>query len=191
MKRLRDRLTYANVTASLALFLALGGTSYALTLPRNSVGSKQIRTKAVGTSELRTGAVRSRDVRDRTLQLNDLSLGARSALRGTSGPQGPPGPPGSGGTTYRLALNSAGSRIRGDEPRLYTTRGLNEYIVEFARPATECVTTATLALNEGISTQPPLPGYVTVSREGNSTVVRTYDTAGQPSRRAFNLIAAC
>ena len=28
-----ERLSYANVTATLALFLALGGTSYALTLP--------------------------------------------------------------------------------------------------------------------------------------------------------------
>ena len=45
MRRLRDRLTYANVISSLALFIALGGTSYALTLPRNSVGSAQIRDR--------------------------------------------------------------------------------------------------------------------------------------------------
>ena len=49
MRRLRDRLSYANVTASLALFVALGGTSYAaVTLPRNSVGQKQLRDHAVG-----------------------------------------------------------------------------------------------------------------------------------------------
>ena len=39
-RRIRDRLTYANVTATLALFIALGGSSYAaLKLPRDSVGS--------------------------------------------------------------------------------------------------------------------------------------------------------
>src|SRR3954470_3490757 len=98
-----ERLSYANVTATLALFLALGGTSYALTLPRNSVGSKQIRSKAVGTSELRTGAVRSGDVRNQSLRLSDLSLGTRTSLRGATGAQGPAGP---AGPTYRAAINS-------------------------------------------------------------------------------------
>jgi hypothetical protein len=38
-RRIRAKLTYANVTASLALFIALGGTGYAaLTLPPDSVG---------------------------------------------------------------------------------------------------------------------------------------------------------
>jgi hypothetical protein len=79
------RFTYANVTATLAVFLALGGTSYAVTaLPRNSVGSKQ--------------------VRDRSLQRNDLARsvtfdiarGPRGS-EGPTGPQGIPGPQGSRG----------------------------------------------------------------------------------------------
>ena len=60
MRRLRDRLTYANVVATIALFVALGGSSYAaLTLPRNSVGAKQLKPRSVGKSELRSGSVRS------------------------------------------------------------------------------------------------------------------------------------
>ena len=83
MRRIRDRLTYANVISSLALFIALGGTSYALTLPRNSVGPTQIRSKAVGPTEIRTGAVRSRDVRGSVpWAFRDLSLRARDSLRG-------------------------------------------------------------------------------------------------------------
>ena len=40
MGLLRRHLTYANVVASLALFLALGGAAYAATqLPQNSVGT--------------------------------------------------------------------------------------------------------------------------------------------------------
>jgi hypothetical protein len=39
---LRQRLTYANVMATVAVFLALGGGAYALKLGRNSVRSKQI-----------------------------------------------------------------------------------------------------------------------------------------------------
>ncbi len=39
MRRLSDRLSYANVVASVALFVALGGTSYAaVSLSRGSVG---------------------------------------------------------------------------------------------------------------------------------------------------------
>jgi hypothetical protein len=181
-----ERLSYANVTATLALFLALGGTSYALTLPRNSVGSKQIRSRAVGTSELNAGAVRSSAVRNRSLLLRDLSLGARTSLRGATGPQGAAGP---AGPTYRAAVNSAGVPIRGNG-RL-NTRGINEYIVEFDRPATECVATATLTLDEGATNLQPQPGYVTVSREGVRWVARTYDSTGGAVSRAFNLIAAC
>jgi hypothetical protein len=46
--RFRPRLSYANVVATLALFLALGGGAYAaLKLPRNSVGPRQIKANAV------------------------------------------------------------------------------------------------------------------------------------------------
>jgi hypothetical protein len=71
------------------------------------------------------------------------------------------------------------------------TRGINEYIVEFDRPATECVATATLTLDEGATNLQPQPGYVTVSREGPRWVARTYDTTGGAVSRAFNIIAAC
>ena len=43
LDRVRGRLTHANVIASLALVVALGGTGYAaLRLPRNSVGPAQM-----------------------------------------------------------------------------------------------------------------------------------------------------
>lgn len=48
MKVVRQRLTYANVVATMALVLALGGVSYAAgVLPKNSVGTKQIKKAAV------------------------------------------------------------------------------------------------------------------------------------------------
>jgi hypothetical protein len=52
-KHLIDRLTYANVVATLALFISLGGVSYAaITLPAGSVGAKQLRAGAVGLGAL-------------------------------------------------------------------------------------------------------------------------------------------
>jgi hypothetical protein len=53
MKRLTDKLSYANVIASIALFISLGGASYAaIALPANSVGPKQLQTGAVATQAL-------------------------------------------------------------------------------------------------------------------------------------------
>ena len=65
MKRwLREWVSYANVMSTLALFVALGGTSYALTLPRDSVGAGQLKSDSVGRSEIRRGGVRSGEIRD-------------------------------------------------------------------------------------------------------------------------------
>jgi hypothetical protein len=94
MNRIARHISYANVTASLALFLALGGISWAATtLPRNSVGAKQIKSSAVGSSEVKDGA----------LSASDFALGALP--RGPEGPQcprgdqGPKGDPGVRGAT--------------------------------------------------------------------------------------------
>jgi hypothetical protein len=55
---LRSRLTYANVIASISLFIALGGTSYAVTqLPANSVGSPQVKNNSLFAHDLRKGQV--------------------------------------------------------------------------------------------------------------------------------------
>jgi hypothetical protein len=58
MKLRRPRLTYANVVATIALFAALGGVSYAATsLPKGSVGTDQIQPEAVRTGKLAEDAV--------------------------------------------------------------------------------------------------------------------------------------
>jgi hypothetical protein len=56
-KRLRPRLTYSNVIASIALFVALGGAAVAAGLPKNSVGPNQLKKGAVTAGKIRKGAV--------------------------------------------------------------------------------------------------------------------------------------
>jgi hypothetical protein len=54
----KSRLTYANVMATIAVFLALGGVATAaLTLPKKSVGPKQLKAGAVKTGKIADGAV--------------------------------------------------------------------------------------------------------------------------------------
>jgi hypothetical protein len=75
MKSFLSRLTYANVVATIALFAALGGGAYAATqLPKNSVGTRQLKNDAVTPEK--------------------LSTRAKASL---TGPQGPQGPQGDGG----------------------------------------------------------------------------------------------
>ncbi len=79
LPRLRARLSFANVTSGLALFVALGGTSYAaVALPANSVGTDQIRRGAVGTSEIRTGGVGGREVKTGAIGSSELRYATRS-----------------------------------------------------------------------------------------------------------------
>ena len=182
-------MTYANVMATVAVFIALGGTSYALTVPRNSVGQAQLRSDSVGRSELRRGAVTSPAIRDRSLLLRDVSVGARSSLRGA---QGPPGPQGPAGPTYSAAIDSAGIKRRGNANYWFAT-GVSERVVGFDRPVTDCVATATLAfVAGGIVETPPADGHVTIAPapEGR-LLVRTWAGNGAPQGLPFNLIVAC
>jgi hypothetical protein len=102
MDRLRGRLSYANVMSTIGVALALGGTSYAaVTLPRNSVGSDQIKADAVRASELASNAVSSSNVKNRSLLATDFALGqlptgatgatGATGLQGLAGAQGPAG----------------------------------------------------------------------------------------------------
>lgn len=79
MKRLRGKLTYANVISTLCLFLLLGGgAAYAaIKLPKNSVGARQIKRGAVTPAK--------------------ISNATKQVLAGDQGPQGPRGPRGQQG----------------------------------------------------------------------------------------------
>lgn len=72
----RRRPRYAEVTTVLAVVVALGGTSYAVTaVPRDSVGTAQLKAHAVTKSKLATA----------------LSTVGRSGPVGPAGPTGAPG----------------------------------------------------------------------------------------------------
>jgi hypothetical protein len=79
------RPSFPTVISLIALFVALGGTSYAvIKLPAKSVGNR----------ELKTNAVTSAKIRPRAVSRSDLAPSART---GTRGPRGPAGPTGNSG----------------------------------------------------------------------------------------------
>lgn len=90
MNALRGHLTFANVMSVVAVFIALGGASYAaINLPKNSVGTEQLKGKSVGTKQLKPQAVKSNKVKDRSLLAVDFRNGQLPS--GAIGPVGPPG----------------------------------------------------------------------------------------------------
>ena len=78
----RGRLTYANVMATMAVFLALGGGAWALT--RNSVGPRQIKPNAVRSSDVKNNALKGPDVNEATLGQVPSSEEATTADDATS-----------------------------------------------------------------------------------------------------------
>jgi hypothetical protein len=97
------------VVALLALFIALGGTGYAVTaLPKNTVGAKQLKRNAVTGKKVRKNAITSPKVKDFSLLAKDFKAGELPA--GGKGDQGPPGP------TFGAAAIGSTSYPLGDPP---------------------------------------------------------------------------
>jgi hypothetical protein len=86
---------YANVTATLALFVALGGTSYAAA----TISSSDVQNGSLTGTGIRNESLKSRDVDNGSLTGSDLKNGSLLAAdfkagRLPAGPQGLPGPQG-------------------------------------------------------------------------------------------------
>jgi hypothetical protein len=110
MKAFVPRPSYANVVATLALFLTLGGVSWAVTtLPHSSVGTAQIRSGAVTAAKVKARSLRSADLAPGQVEAGPRGPAgpAGPAGSGARGPVGPPGAPGAPGPTG--AAGSAGA----------------------------------------------------------------------------------
>jgi hypothetical protein len=57
MGKLRQHLTYGNVVATIAVFLALGGAAYAATLAKNTVGSRQVKPNSLKGVDIRESSL--------------------------------------------------------------------------------------------------------------------------------------
>ena len=79
----RPQLSYANVIATIALFVALGGAAVAAGLPKNSVGANQLKRNAVTTAKLKRGAVTAGKIAPKAVVAG--KLGANAVLPGNLG----------------------------------------------------------------------------------------------------------
>jgi hypothetical protein len=130
---LRPKLTYSNVIATTALFIALGGAAVAASLPKNSVGPKQLKRGAVTTKALRRAAVTS------------PKLARKSVIAGKLGPSAVlPGNIVDGGvTTPKIGTNAV--IARSIKNGVITTNKLTNEAVTTAKLGKGSVTLAKLA----------------------------------------------
>ena len=214
MTSLRSRFrrpSFAGVTSLLALFVALGGTSYAVSLPGNSVGKRQIRTAAVGKSEarqgaigkseirtsavgkseiaangvgaaeVRRGAIDTTELRDAGVKLDDLDPVARTALTETAA------------VTFRAAVTSQGAAAAGNVKGA-SRAGPGEYVVDLGRDVSGCQLAATLAaVKSGNTVEPARAGLITAAADAgaNTVHVSIKDADAAPLDAPFHLLVAC
>lgn len=104
------RFTYANAMSTLALFVALGGTSYAAIsisgqqIKDASITTADVKNESLTSADMKNGSLSAVDIRDGSLGFAELSSAARTSLkgakgdRGAAGATGPRGPVGARGS---------------------------------------------------------------------------------------------
>jgi hypothetical protein len=185
LTRARRRLSFANVTSAVALFVALGGTSYAaITLPRNSVGSAQLRTHAVkkrevakhavgrweivpngvarseirrdavGPSEIRRDAVGPSEIRGNAVSSDEVADGTLQADDLSSA--GKNALAAMNGVTFRVASTAAGAAAGGNAKAIAHTANSGVYTVDLGQDVSACQYAATLGgVKSGTAIEPP------------------------------------
>jgi hypothetical protein len=94
----RLKPTYANVTSTLALVVALSGGAYAATsIPNHSVGTAQLKPDAVTGGKVKNGSLRANDFNANSLPSGEPGPAGPSGAPGAQGQQGLPGDQGEQG----------------------------------------------------------------------------------------------
>lgn len=147
----RKRLTYSNVIATMALFIALGGAAVAAGLPRNSVGPNQLKRGAVTAAKIRKQAVTSAKLAPQSVINGKLAANSVG-----------PGNIGNGAvTTAKLAKGSVIAETIKNS--VVTTNKLNNEAVTTPKLGKEAVATAKLE-NESVTSAKLGKGSVTAAK---------------------------
>lgn len=94
MRRIpKFRPSTGTIIGLLALFVALGATSYAaLNIPANSVGTQQLKRNAVVSTKVKDRSLLAKDFRAGQLPAGVQGPVGATGATGATGPTGPPGP---------------------------------------------------------------------------------------------------
>ena len=168
---MRRHITPSLIISVIALFVALGGASYAaIKIPRNSVGAAQIKKNAVTSAKIKKNAVTSTKVKDRSLLAKDFKAGQIPA------------------TALFVAVGQDGSwqPDRSSDISGVRRNGVGDYEVFMLADLTKCTAVV------GASSVGQHAYFATANiLDSNSVEVRVHDAAGILVDGEFSLAVFC
>ena len=173
--KFRSKFTYANVMATIAVFVALGGSSYAaITITGKNVKNSSLTGKDIKNSSLTTSDVKNRSLLARDFKSGQLVAGAR-------GPAGTNGASGSAGTA-RAYGNVSGAGVLDPAVRKNATvtrksDGIYCIVLDPSINASTTAASATLAFASGVDAKIrsiPKTSAGTCDVEPNAVAVRPH-----------------
>jgi hypothetical protein len=153
MRFRRPRLTYANVTATLALVLAIGGTSYAAV----TINGKNLKNRSVAGKKLKKNTVTGTEVRESKLGKVSSAASADNATHATQADNAATADTAAGATT---AANA--SKLGSATPESYRDAcpgGMIRVLDECFEPNLRTAATFSNAVKECGSVQRRLPAF--------------------------------
>jgi hypothetical protein len=183
---MRAQLTYANVVATLALFLALGGSSYAVV---------QFTGKNVKDNSLTTKDVKNRSLLERDFKLGQLPAGTPGP-KGDTGDKGQPGTDGAPGSALAYGEVTSFGDLTGTDKNI--DRSTQEGASTTPVTGSYCLHAMVVPHNVTATLYPETAhgeisvGYYPngihcdgVSDGGYNVTVHTFNSSGTPEDRAF------
>jgi len=176
------------IVACIALAIGLGGVSYAATvLPRNSVGTLQLRANAVNSSKVQNGSLLRADFKAGQIP---AGRAGPAGPAGAAGPAGPTGPAGAAATALWASIDNNGTLVRNKGATSAQKNSTGLYQVVFNQDVTGCSYQATL----GGPTTTLFQGQVTASQlpaVNGGVRVLTQNSAGTPADASFFVAVFC
>jgi hypothetical protein len=213
--RARRGLSFANAMSVTAVFIALGGTSYAaVSLSHNSVGSWQIRTAAVDKSEIHRSAVAASEIRRNGVNRSEIKRDAvgPSEVRPNAINTDEIADGGleaadlsdaartalvsANAVSFHTASNAAGAPAGGNAKGIAHTANSGIYTVEFGQDVSGCHFAATVGgvkTKTGIEQPPTNARWATASpaADVSTVMVKTFNDAGVAVDAPFHLLLTC
>jgi hypothetical protein len=196
LRKLRSRMTYANVVSTIALALAIGGgTAYAATkigtsnIRYHAVTGSKLANNAVTASKVKNSALSGSDIRDNSLRSSEIRAGTllASDFAPNQLPKGDKGDKGDPATSMFGVVSSDGGLTNFKNVSAISGNGAPGvgYTVTLSQDVSKCAAVATLS-GAGI-------GSVTGQRTpGNAQQItfHTYDVDSE-TPRAFQFAVYC
>jgi hypothetical protein len=197
-RKLRPHLTYANVAATIALVLAVGGgTAWAASKVRtrdiayhavtaskvnfNAITASKVKNGSLSGKELRDSSVATEDVRNGTLRTEDF--GAGQLPKGDKGDKGDPA------TALHGTVTAAGVPSNGSGVASVVPGAEGEYAVTFDRDVSRCAVVAMVA-----TAGADADGTVTGKHAAGAPQrvdFRTRDLLGATDQKPFSFAVFC